>query len=588
MRYREFADALTPHGFVVAVQDVRGRYTSDGTGEFEHSASALEGEDGADSIEWIAQRAWSNGFVGMFGSSFAGMTQARAAIEAPSALGAIWVDVGFMNSHAGLAREGGAMALQTLWHLLIETQDAKEVADRPECQSDVWEDLRALRGILESPPWYAGQLSLRHAPALETLFLNYYTRGSYDAWWHSKAHNYLAHLDNHPDIPSTFSSGWFDPALTGMIEYFQLRHTRSEKYHRLIIGPWNHVGMRSDSTYVYDVDFGASSAWGLNRYTSEHLKFFEASAFRDVSREGGVVVNVFVMGGGTGRRTAEGRMDHGGEWRTYDGWPPREARDEIWHLTPDGGLDRRSPSVEHSSLDYVYDPAHPVPTIGGSLCAISELPQDVPAMPGDMWSRHSNPILRLRRLVIAGPTHQKEDPSIYGASPPYPLLSDRADVLSFASDELETPIEMIGRASVTLWISSTAPDTDFTAKILDIYPFSEDYPEGYHMNLCDSIIRCRFRDDVAGESNLVCGEIYRIRIVLPPTANRFEIGHRIRLDVSSSNFPRLDLNPNTGEPIGRHTRLDSALQTVHMGADYPSHVAFPIVGNMVLAHPTSV
>ena len=130
---------------------------------------------------------------------------------------------------------------------------------------------------------------------------------------------------------------------------------------------------------------------------------------------------------------------------------------------------------------------------------------------------------------------------------------------------------------VHLWVASSALDTDFTAKGVDVHPANEDYPDGFDMLINDSVIRCRFREGFDREVLMTPGEIYPVTIDLPPTSNLFDTGHRIRIDVSSSNWPRLDVNPNTGEPMGRHTHLVVAEQTVYADADHPSHVVLPVI-----------
>ena len=138
-------------------------------------------------------------------------------------------------------------------------------------------------------------------------------------------------------------------------------------------------------------------------------------------------------------------------------------------------------------------------------------------------------------------------------------------------------MEVTGGIEVVLWVSSSAVDTDFTAKLLDVYPPSEDYPDGYHLNLADSIIRARYRNGFERAEMMEPGKEYRVRIPLPPISNLFRAGHRIRLDIASSNFPKFDVNPNTGEPMGRHTRTVEARNTVYMDSDRPSHVVLSII-----------
>ena len=186
---------------------------------------------------------------------------------------------------------------------------------------------------------------------------------------------------------------------------------------------------------------------------------------------------------------------------------------------------------------------------------------------------------RVEQIVVAGGWDQREREGLYGAKPPFNApLSTRHDVLVFQTERLERDVEVTGPIEVNLWVSSDAPDTDFTAKLIDVYPPNEDYPDGFALNISDSIFRMRYRDSWEKPSLMSAGGIYPVTIVLYPTSNVFAKGHRIRLDVSSSNFPRFDVNPNTGEPLGRNTHTHAALNTVHHDANHPSHVVLSVVG----------
>jgi uncharacterized protein len=195
------------------------------------------------------------------------------------------------------------------------------------------------------------------------------------------------------------------------------------------------------------------------------------------------------------------------------------------------------------------------------------------------WARYLPPWVRMRCIVLEGPTHQQEAPDVVGAAPPYLALATRADVLVFQTPPLEEPVEVTGAVELELWISSSAVDTDFTAKLVDVYPPNEDYPEGYHLNLTDSILRVRYRNGWERAELMEPGRVYPIRIILPPTSNLFQAGHRIRIDISSSNFPRFDLNPNTGEPIGRHSHSIPARNAVHLDREHRSHVMLPAIAS---------
>jgi predicted acyl esterase len=282
------------------------------------------------------------------------------------------------------------------------------------------------------------------------------------------------------------------------------------------------------------------------------------------------------MGGGSGRRTVSGKLDHGGRWRHDDQWPPADVVATTFYLHGDGSLREDPPVGNHEPLRYTYDPSHPVPTVGGNYAAMGELPSGGDALE-PAWTRFLSPVLRLRNVLTPGPMDQRETPEVFASRAPHPRLSDRDDVVVFQTEPLEAPVELIGRVECHLWVSSSAVDTDFTAKLVDVYPPNDDYPDGYDLLLNDSIIRTRYREGFDREVFLEPGEVAEVSILLPPTANLFAAGHRIRIDVSSSNFPRLDRNPNTGEPIGRHTREVVAEQAIHVDGGYSSRAVLPLI-----------
>ena len=221
-------------------------------------------------------------------------------------------------------------------------------------------------------------------------------------------------------------------------------------------------------------------------------------------------------------------------------------------------------------------PPHPVPTIAGAMTSIFEL-APLGELAQSPWSGFIPARARMRSLVTEGAADQKEQPGLYGCRPPFPRLSARPDVLVFQTPPLGEDIELTGHIAARLWISSTAADTDFTVKLLDVTPPNPDYPEGYDLNLVDGILRVRYRNGFEKEEPMQPGDVYAIDITLPPTSNCFKAGHRIRVDVSSSNFPRFDVNPNTGEPMGRHTRSQTARNTVYLDASRPSHLILPLI-----------
>jgi putative CocE/NonD family hydrolase len=578
-RYTEIADFFVPHGYAVCLQDIRDRYRSEGTGEYFHTVTPHEGEDGYDTVEWIAAQRWSSGRVGTVGSSYAAITQVRMALERPPHLTAIWPDVVPTNSFQHQSREGGAMQLHMFWALFIHAQDAQDIGDDPDKQSEVWRDLARLRELFWSTPWKKGDLSLRHTPTLEQALIDYYTRGSYDEFWQRKENDFTRYWDDHADVPGTFTTGWYDGFPHSDTEYFAAMAERNESPQRLVVGPWSHVGMRGDASWTLDVDFGPDSVWGVQRYFEEQLRYFdrwlkdEPSALEDEAP-----VRLFVMGGGSGRKTGLGKLDHGGRWRNEHEWPLARGQAVSYYLQGDGSLSTAPPQGNAEPRRFTFDPARPVPTIGGNYCAVGELPPGGVGME-PAWARFLSPVLRLRNVLTPGPADQKESPEFFASREPYPRLSERPDVLVYETAPLAAPVEVTGRVTVRLWISSSAVDTDFTAKLVDVYPPNEDYPDGYDMLIGDSVIRCRFREGFDREVMMEPGEVYPVTIHLAPTSNLFAAGHRIRIDVSSSNFPRLDLNPNTGEPVGRHTRQVAAEQAVYADVARPSHAVVPVIAS---------
>lgn len=579
-RYSEIADFFVPRGFNVVLVDLRDRYRSEASGVYYHVATPHTGRDGADICDWIAAQPWSNGRIGTVGSSYAAVTQVRTALEAPSSLRAMWPDVVPTNSYQNQCREGGALQQHMFWALFIHAQDDQQVRRNPQHVADVWNDLRRLRALFQSGPWKRGQTALRHAPALEQTLIDYTTRGRLDDYWNRIEHNFTRFWEQHADIPVTMSTGWFDPFPAADTEYFTAMCRLKKSPMRLVVGPWSHVGMRGDASYCHQVDFGSDSVWGVQRYFEEQLGFFSHWLNDDpaakVPSPPHAPVRIFVMGGGSGRKTAAGKLDHGGHWREEQEWPLARAVPTPFYLHGDGRLSPSKPRTSAAPRRYRFDPSHPVPTLGGLYCSVGELPQGEAGME-PAWARLLSPVLRLRDLLTPGPVDQKEDPAFFGSRAPWPRLRDRPDVLVYQTEPLDQAVEVTGPMQVHLWVASSAVDTDFTAKLIDVHPANEDYPEGFDMLLNDSVIRCRYREGFEREVFLKPGEVVPVTITLPPTSNRFARGHRIRLDISSSNWPRLDVNPNTGEPMGQHTHQVVADQAVYSDADHPSHIVLPLV-----------
>jgi len=263
-------------------------------------------------------------------------------------------------------------------------------------------------------------------------------------------------------------------------------------------------------------------------------------------------VRIFVMGGGSGRKNAAGRLDHGGRWRAERDWPLPGTRWTPYYCGRDGSLSPARPGESAGYREYRFDPANPVPTIGGTVTS-------------------GQPVM------VGGAFDQREGARFFGSKEPYRPLAARADVLVFQTPVLETAVEVTGPIVANLWISSDCPDTDFTIKLVDVYPPNADYPDGFAMNVTDGILRVRYRDSWERPSMMTPGMVYPIRVSAFPTSNLFARGHRIRLDISSSNFPHFDVNPNTGEPEAKATSARIATNRVWLDAARPSHVILPVI-----------
>jgi putative CocE/NonD family hydrolase len=576
LRYIEIGEYFATRGYAVVLQDLRGRYKSQGIGQYFHTVNPHEGIDGYDAIEWIANRSWSNGKVGMVGSSFAAVTQVAAALERPPHLTAIWPDVTPTNNYFHQAREGGAMQLHMFWALFVHAQDELEIADNPAAQKIVWDGLRDMRKLVTQTPWQPGKTPLAVVPRLEQVLFDYYTRGEYDEYWAQKCNNFEAFYPDHADIPGFYTGGWFDPYALAMTDYYSAMAKKNSAPQRLVMGPWSHVGMRGDSTFTGDADFGPTSVWGVAHYFEEQLRYFDQHLKGISEPANSHPVEIFVMGGGDGHKTSEGKYFHGGKWRSEQHWPLERSKITKYFLHPEGRLELQPSSQKEGARTYTFDPTNPVPTVGGSLCGLMEMPEDSGNL-DDMWARFLSPVLKLRHIVGIGGMNQSESPEIFGSQPPYPALADRADVLVFESAPLTHDVEVTGVITADLWISSSALDTDFTVKVIDLAPANPDYPNGYALNIVDSILRARYRNSWEREELMEPGKVYPIRITLAPTSNLFKAGHKIRVDISSSNFPRLDINPNTGEPVGKHTHTVLAKNTIHCSPNYPSVINLPIV-----------
>jgi len=562
------------HGYAVAIQDVRARGESEDVGNYHHIGNPLEGQDGYDTIEWLAKQPWSTGKVGMVGTSYSALVQNAAMLKHPPALQAVWIDSSPTSGLDWECRRGGAMAMQMFPALFIHAMDAPEIRDDPAAMARVQWGGRNIRKLLYSMPFKPGQTPLAAVPNLEKVLFRYYYDGCRNDWWGMEAIDFKSRFADFPDIPSVFSTGWYDLFTEEVTQQFaEMKRTKSTPQ-RLVVGAWNHTAMRTGVSFVGECDFGPSAAWGYPVYNRERLRWFDRW-LKDIENgaETDPAVQLFVMGGGSAQPTERGHILHGGAWRSEQNWPVPATVPTPYYLKSDGGLDVSLPAAGAAPRTWTTNPDRPVPTLGASVAPFLEFVELPPGLSPD----YVPPRGRTRTFLHDGPMHQREREDLFGSAAPYPLLSERSDVVLFQTEPLEEDMEVIGPIRVNLWVSSDALDTDFTAKLVDQYPPTVAYPEGYHMNIVDSILRTRFRYGFDKEELMQPGEIYPITIILPPTANRFCKGHRLRVDIASSSFPQFDVNPNTGEPLGRHTATHSARNTVHLDSAHPSHIVLPVI-----------
>jgi len=546
---REVAAEFVAKGYIVAYQDCRGRYGSEG--EFVKYLS--EGEDGADTVAWLMDQPWCDGRVATMGLSYAAHTQAALACLDPPGLAAMVLDSGgFSNAFTCGVRQGGAFELKQATWAFNQARDSSYARENPLALAAL--DQENLRDWFKSMPWKPGASPVRWVPEYEDYLFEQWRHGTFDDFWRQLGIYAEGWYDQFADVPQIHMSSWYDVYVRTATENYRALSRLKRGPVRLVMGPWLH-GNRNTS-YCGDVDFGPAATIDGNLATTwaafrrrwfDHWLLGEANGVADEP-----AVRLFMMGGGSGRRNPAGRLDHGGRWIAAADWPLPETRFTPFHLHPDGGLRTATPPTDASPFVYDFDPNRPVPTIGGALT--SGLP-----------------------VFEGGAFDQREDDRFFGITHPGLPLAARPDVLVFETEPLGEDVAVIGPITVRLWIASTAPDTDFTAKLIDVHPPTVDDPRGFAMNLTDGILRCRYRNSWELPEMMVAGTAYEISIEPFATANLFKAGHRIRLDISSSNFPRFDVNPNSGEPEGHALLKRVATNTVYADSARPSHILLPIV-----------
>ncbi|MEP6714001.1 MAG: CocE/NonD family hydrolase [Terriglobia bacterium] len=491
--------SFVERGYAVVVQDVRGRYLSGG--EFEPINQEVN--DGDDTLNWIAAQPWSDGGVGMYGGSYLGIAQWKAALSHNPHLKAIFPYVSGDDDYRDrFYSPGGAMKLghRLLW--IAENMRAPDYVE-PDFRKYIWMMPERLADTL--------------AAGLPTsLWQEVASHPEYDKFW--KTGSVREHLkDIH--VPVYSFGGWYDNYVEGDLEAFETL-SKSNPQDRITVGPWPHIF----SSPFASVTYGKSATVPLRPL---QLGWFDRWLKGRDAVEPGHPVRIFVMG-----------TD---KWRDEDEWPLARARPVKLYLSArnhansiygDGVLggeqDKSAPADT-----FVYDPGKPVPTRGGAVCC------DAKVFP---W----------------GPMDQL-------------AVEKRSDVLVYTTPPLDSDMEVTGPIKLVLFASSTAPDTDFTAKLVDVFP------DGEARNLTDGILRVRYRDSLEHAKLMTPGQVYRLNIDVGVTSNVFRAKHRIRLEISSSNFPRYDRNPNTGGAVADERQLRKATQTVYHDRDRHSYLLVPVI-----------
>jgi uncharacterized protein len=534
-------------GYAFVAQDTRGRYASEGVWSFLND----DGRDGVDTAAWIAAQSWSNGKIGMLGTSYVGGTQhALALAGSPYLKTVIPVDAVSNMGHQSM-RNAGAFELRFWnWIMAIGSPKGSRASRDPATRTALADMMSHRREYLANLPLRRGTTPLKLAPEYENWLVEAMRHGGNDDFWRHV--DVVDQPERYSDMPVYLVGGWYDSwAGNTTANYVALsQHIKGPVY--LIMGPWIHGGQGSSAHG--QVSFGPDAAipdplaWRCAWY-DHWLKGIDNAVGREPPFK--TRVRIFVMGTGDGRKNADGKLNHGGYWREEHEWPLARTRHTNYYLHARGGLSTDPPGDRSSSTSYQFDPRRPVPTVGGNISS------------GD-------------GILLQGAWDQRGGEHVWNAKEPIPL-SARNDVAVFQGEPLPADVEVTGEIVVSLWISSSAVDTDFTAKLIDVHPASADYPGGFDMNVGDGILRTRFRESLAKEQLMQPGTIYPIAIKLYPTSNVFRRGHRIRVDISSSNFPRFDVNPNTGEPLNDNRRVVTAVNTVHHDAEHPSHIDLPVI-----------
>ncbi|HEV7941597.1 MAG TPA: CocE/NonD family hydrolase [Solirubrobacteraceae bacterium] len=492
-------------GFIVVIQDTRGRFASEG----EWIPLHFEREDGYDTVEWAARLPGSNGRVGMYGASYFGNTQWMAAIERPPSLAAIAPAVTWSDPLDGVFARGGAIELgfDTYWAMAMGGAHLERlplsVQERGHRVAALLDDLDRLLsdGCTDLPADDLPVLRRHDFPAFPTI----QTLEDPDV----AARCRVAGEHDRVTVPSFQIGGWHDGFLQGTLDNYMAMAALGRSA-RLVVGPWTHGTECADP--IGELCFGVrASRLGAPAHAhgdlgDEQLAWFRRHLVPDAPSEAQAPVRIFVMGRN--------------RWRDEAAWPLERARVERWLLGAEGALQPDAPDSDATPTEFTYDPADPVPTLGGQTIMAAAFPP--------------------------GPRDQTR-------------VEARSDVCVFTSEPLQRDLEVTGRVRVVLHAQSSAPSTDWVARLCDVHP------DGRSFNICDGIRRIERDADACRQ----------VEIDLWSTSNVFLAGHRLRVQVTSSCFPRWDRNLNTGNQ--RESRMQTARQRIHHDTGHPSFIELPVI-----------
>jgi len=550
--FRAQARFFATAGYLVAIQDCRGRFDSEG----EFFPFRDDPQDGHDTIAWLAGHPGCNGRVGMYGCSYMAWVQFHAATQNPGAMATMVPWEGPTNAYRYSLRIGGALHLGMMqWIIQDVARNGKEARKDPSA-GPALSAMAACPNFLQwcaKMPWQRGQTPLAKTPAYEdAAFQLFFEHNEYGDFWRQPGFGMDEYFHRFPDVPMLWVFGWYNWYSWTLSDGYQTMVRMGRKNQHLLVGPWTHHNFNSTCG---DVNFGDDGApvKSYDDFLRLEVKWFNRWLKQDASVDLGSPVKVFVMGGGDGKKAANGRLNHGGRWHFGDAWPPAESRPTEFYLRADRAIQREKPVEAVSATGYVYDPRNTVSS--NSRCIIAYAPGT-------------------RGFTGMGPCDQIELPTLPGHGVPGRRIAERADVLAFRSAPLAEDLTIAGNVKAVLWVSSDAPDTDFFVKLIDEYPPGTDYPHGYAFPVAEGILRARYREGFERTVPMEAGKKYRLSIPLQPAANLFKAGHRVRVDICSSNFPNFDINPNTGDPNDRRPRV--ATNTVYHQAEHASFIELPV------------